>query len=155
MCRLYSQEVTPIHLEGEHFPILNHALRAQHRTFCFTKIMKAPIALLRSFGIRLVVYLDHILITASSPQRLSQDTTLTISLLTRLGFTINDAKSALTPCQRIEFLGMMIDSKAMTLCLPKSSLADIISRCRSLARKGTCTARQLAALIGSMGFVKR
>ena len=58
------------------------ALRAQHRTFCIHEIMKALIAILRSFGIRLVVYLGDIMKSAASPQRLSQDTTLTISLLT-------------------------------------------------------------------------
>ena len=123
--------------------------------FVFTKIMKPPIALLRTLGIRLIIYLDDIQISAASSQCLSQDTTLTVSLLTRLSFIINNTKSVLIPRQIMEFLGLIINSETMTLSLPITSLENIISRIRSLARKQTCTARQLAALIGSMVFANK
>ena len=42
--------------------------------FIFTKILKRPIAILRSFGIHQIVYLDDIQISATNPTLLSRDT---------------------------------------------------------------------------------
>ena len=65
----------------------------------FTKIMKPVVASLRSQGVRLIIYLDDILIIASSIETLNHHKTLAISLLESLGFQINYEKSNLTPSQ--------------------------------------------------------
>ena len=84
----------------------------------FTKIMKPVVASLRSQGVRLIIYLDDILIIASSIETLNRHKTLALSLLESLGFLINYEKSNLTPSQQIVFLGMLVDSASMQFILP-------------------------------------
>lgn len=63
----------------------------------FTKLLKVVVAHLRKKGIRLVIYLDDILIINEDPDKLKSDLDTTIFLLQSLGFLINWEKSVLTP----------------------------------------------------------
>jgi len=76
----------------------------------FTKLLKVPITLLRRLNIRLIIFLDNILLMAASIEQLFMNRDTLIFLLQHLGFVINAKKSVFLPSQRIEFLGMMIDS---------------------------------------------
>ena len=77
----------------------------------FTKLLKPVVAYLRTRNIRLLIYLDDILIIGSSVQILREHTALVIELLQNLGFIINYEKSLLTPTPVLEFLGFLINSK--------------------------------------------
>ena len=98
----------------------------------FTKIMKPVVASLRSQGVRLIIYLDDILIIASSIETLNRHKTLAVSLLESLGFLINYEKSNLTPSQQIVFLGMLVDSASMQFILPQQKAVQIQKECRLL-----------------------
>ena len=74
--------------------------------------MKPVVAYLRGLGIRLIIYLDDLLILNSSITGLLQDLKIIIDLLERLGFILNYKKSVTNPQQLLEWLGMLID------CLP-------------------------------------
>ena len=76
----------------------------------FTKILKPVVSLLRKQGIRLIIYLDDILLMAPTAEELTQHIPLTVSLLELLGFVINYTKSQLSPVQSIEFLGFIVNS---------------------------------------------
>ena len=82
-----------------------------------TKLLKIPISLLKKMNIRVIIYLDDMLILSHKirESHMSRDTV--IYLLQNLGFIVNIIKSILYPCQKIEFLGMEIDSIKMTLSL--------------------------------------
>ena len=84
----------------------------------FTKLMKPIIAWLRGQGVRMIIFLDDILVLAPTIETINQHARITISLLESLGFLINYKKSALVPTQRILFLGMLIDSTTMEFVLP-------------------------------------
>jgi len=84
----------------------------------FTKILKPSVEMLRSLGIRLVIYMDDMLLMASSKQTLTEHVQLSIYLLENLGFIINSRKSILCPSQEIEFLGMLLNSSTMEIKLP-------------------------------------
>ena len=123
--------------------------------FVFTKIMKRPVAILRGWGIRLLVYLDHMLIIAHEPKT-TLHTQLIIKILSQMGFIINQEKSILTPKQVIKkFIGFMVDTTNMTYRLPPSTLTTIKTKCKTLIRNPICTARQIAALLGLMTFQKQ
>ena len=78
----------------------------------FTKILKIPISSLRRLQIRVIIYLDDMILMSQTIELLiSMDTV--IFLLTHLGFVINPKKSMLNPVQKIEFLGLETDSVAM------------------------------------------
>ena len=77
----------------------------------FTRLLKPVAAFLRKRGVRLVIYLDNILIIGSSVEEIRQFTEM--SLLESLGFIINKEKSIFTPTQIITFLGFTINSITM------------------------------------------
>ena len=80
--------------------------------------MKPVIGLLCQLGIR-VIYLDDMLIMAETQEMAKCHAAMTVNLLESLGFTVNYQKSVLLPTTTIEFLGFLVDSKTLTLSLPK------------------------------------
>ncbi len=66
----------------------------------------------------------HWLILAQSELELLSHRTLILSHLERLGLRVNFAKSALSPCQRVSFLGTVLDSAHMRAVIaPERALA--------------------------------
>ncbi len=90
----------------------------------FTKCMDAALSPLRQMGIRILNYLDDWLILAQSEVELLSHRTLILSHLERLGLRVNFAKSALSPSQRVSFLGTVLDSAHMRAVIaPERALA--------------------------------
>ena len=75
----------------------------------FTKILKVPISLLRCLNIRVLIYLDDILLMSQSLERLLVARDTVIFLLQHVGFVINFKKSVMEPVQTIEYLGLVIN----------------------------------------------
>jgi RecG-like helicase len=80
--------------------------------------MKPVVAQLRKQGICLIIYLDNILIIAEAETLANQHAQTACNLLEALGFVINYQKSNLIPSKKMEFLGLLVDSQALTLALP-------------------------------------
>ena len=114
----------------------------------FTKLMKPVVAALRHQGIRLVIYLDDILIMAESQALALHHAASTLNLLEGLGFIVNYKKSQLVPCQKIEFLGFLIDSTSLTLQLPGEKLRRIRKTCQKLLGKTEISVRELSKFLG-------
>ncbi len=119
----------------------------------FTKLLRPVVAYLRQQGVRLVVYLDDILLMAETPELLQQHIQLTMSLLTDLGFILNLKKCVLTPCRRLEFLGFIVDSLTFSLYVPPDKIAKIKKECRHLLNKDKVSGRTLAHVIGLLTSV--
>ena len=96
---------------------------------------KPVVAWLRGQGIRLIIYLDDILIMASSVELVKQHKQITIRLLESLGFLINYDKSMLIPTQKIQFLGLLIDSTQMLFILPETKTTSIRKACQQLVNE--------------------
>ena len=88
----------------------------------FTKLMKPVIAWLRGQGVRMIIFLNDILVLAPTIDTLNQHARMAINLLESLGFLINYKKSTLVPTQRILFLGMLTDSSTMEFVLPTDKI---------------------------------
>ena len=116
----------------------------------FTKTLKPALALLWQKGMRLIAYIDDILLIAESKEMLINHLAGTVHLLENLGFIINQKKSVLTPAQSMEFLGLTVDSLAMELRLPLIKMKQIRTEARKLAQAKTTSARALARLLGMM-----
>ena len=116
----------------------------------FTKLMKPTVFLLRRIGIRLLIYLDDLLILNQNKVQLAKDAHSLIFLLQNLGLVINWGKSVLEPTQELEYLGMLINSNTMELSLPQTKLHDIQSRCKQMLAQDTTTVHKLAQLIGTL-----
>ena len=93
--------------------------------WAFTKVVKPVAAFLRSLGVRLIVYIDDILIKGKSPDEVRNHVEALITLLEGLGFIVNMEKSVLTPSQRIKFLGLQLDTSSMCLSLPGHKIRTI------------------------------
>jgi hypothetical protein len=59
----------------------------------FSKLMKPVVALFRRLGIRLLIYLDDIILLNQDQEALIRDMNSTVWLLQKLGFVINWEKS--------------------------------------------------------------
>jgi hypothetical protein len=119
----------------------------------FTMLMRAALAPLRSRGIRLVAYLDDILLLAASRElAVGQGQTL-VNHLHRLGFELKAEKCVLAPTQRVEFLGFDLDLSGLVISLPREKVRELrhdVARSLRSSREGKLTARQLASTLGRL-----
>lgn len=76
----------------------------------FTKLLKPIIGFLRQQGLRLVVYLDDILIIGHSREETQEAVKQVVGLLESLGFVIQEENSVREPSQSLEYIGLMIDT---------------------------------------------
>ena len=116
----------------------------------FTKIMKPVVSLLRRTGIRLIIYLDDILLMNASETGLQQDMHTAQYLLENLGFVINLEKSCFQPTQQLEFLGFLVNTRNMTLLLPDCKVSSIKTLCSTLLSQRDVSVRELSRLIGKL-----
>ena len=114
----------------------------------FTKLMKPAVALLRQQGIRLIIYLDDILIMAESSDLVLHQAASALNVLESLGFIVNYEKSHLVPTQEIEFLGLLVNSKNLTLILPGEKLRKIRKRYKQLLEISDLLIRELSKFLG-------
>jgi hypothetical protein len=83
----------------------------------FTKILKAVVSYLRRQGMRLIIYLDDILIINSTRERAMRYVGVVVDLLLQLGFLVNWEKSVPDPSQCIEYLGLDAKLNKAIICV--------------------------------------
>ena len=130
------------------FRVLPFGLASAPRVF--TKVLKPVIAFLRRIGVRLVIYLDDILLMNKHETGLAKDVVTVMELLKALGFVVNMAKSVLTPARALEYLGFQIDTIAMSLALPQGKVKAIQDKCQELVKLDQTSVRELSQLIGKL-----
>ena len=99
----------------------------------------------------IVVYLDDFLIVESSYERCVEGQLVLMSLLVRLGFQIS-WKKVTSVSQRVEFLGVVIDSTECTASLSKDKLSKLHKKLCEFDGKCRATKRQLQSLAGSLNW---
>lgn len=114
----------------------------------FTKLLKPVVAYLRQQGIRLIIYLDDILILNQSRESLEGQLVVVSNLLDSLGYIINKDKSHTIPTQEIEFLGLLIDSTSVSLKLPDAKQDAIMKWCKDALKKDSLSLREIASVLG-------
>ena len=133
----------------------------QFRTLCFglsiapwafTKLIKPIAAHLRSRGLRLIVYLDDILIINETKLGAEADFSIVKEVLERAGFVVNGEKSVDIADQTIEFLGTRINSVTQMLTLKESKLKHIRDLVDSASRSKVITLRSLAKILGNLSW---
>ena len=130
------------------FQCLPFGLSTAPRTF--TKVLKPVIALLRQRGLRVIIYLDDLLLLHSDPKELEKLFLEVCQLLTDLGFLIKKEKCSIAPVQSLVFLGALINSLTMTLAVPLTKLQELQCEAQALKKKKICTIKELSALLGRM-----
>ena len=108
-------------------------------------------AFLRSLGVRLIVYLNDILIINSSKEGAEADFRLVKQVLESCGFLVNVLKSVPSASQFIEFLGTVPDSRSMRLSLKTSKLIQIQELCKEAVDSKEISLRALSKILGNPG----
>ena len=116
----------------------------------FTNLLKVPVSVLRRLMIRVITYLDYLLILGNSMSEIFLARDSVIFLLQHLGFVINLKKCVLDPAQEIEFLGLIVNSQTMTLPLPAEKIGKIKDQCLRLYKASKVALLDLAKLIGTL-----
>ena len=116
----------------------------------FTKLLKPALAHLRSRGHTIMCYIDDCLLVSTDREHLQEGIQEALTLFDNLGLTINLEKSILTPVQAIEYLGVIIDSREMTVTLTPRKQEKIEELCQQLSKKSNMTIQELSALIGNL-----
>ena len=117
----------------------------------FTKTTRPIMTILRTMGLRVIIYIDDILVMANTESLAREHTAGLIFLLENLGFIINYPKSLLTPTQEIEFLGLMVNSVTMEIKMPGEKIKQIRLETKKLQETNTCMqALTLSRLLGKL-----
>ena len=131
------------------FRVLPNGLSSGPRLF--TRIMKTVLAFLRvHYGIIISSYIDDTILIGSSPMEVSKAVTITVSLLQKLGFTINFSKSVLEPAQCLEYLGFTISTRTLSASIPEPKADSLVDFCKDVLFSPKVRIRSLATLIGKM-----
>ena len=117
-------------------------------TKLFTKLLKVPMTILRKMNIKMIIYLDGMLLIGHSLDEIIMSRDTVIFLLQHLRFFINWKKSVLTPVQEIEFLGLTINSVTLELSLNKTKIQKVVSECQNLLNNPQTSILELTRLIG-------
>ncbi|KZS02517.1 Uncharacterized protein APZ42_000419 [Daphnia magna] len=124
---LSDQELLQFRWQGKIYQFNCLPFGLSSASWAFTKLLKPLVAFFRETGIRLVIYLDDILILGSSKESLTEDVGLVRSVLKTVGFIVNEEKSIYEPSQNIEFLGLIVDTITMSLSLYQSKVNSLIA----------------------------
>lgn len=117
----------------------------------FTKMMKPIVAACRSNGMRLIIYMDDLLLMAETEELCKSQLHWMLDLMNRLGLMVNWEKSELAPTRTIGFLGHQVDSASMTISLPSKRMKDLRSVITDLLSQETPTTRVASQVLGKMG----
>ena len=138
-------------LEGRtyHFKCLPFSLCTAPRVF--TKILKPCVEMLKSLGIRLVIYMDDMLLMASSKQTLMEHVQLTMYLLENLGFIINSKKSIFPiPRNRISGNAAEFHNHTDKIKLPGEKIKKIRQEAHRLLAIEQPSTQLLSQLLGKL-----
>jgi len=120
----------------------------------FTKVMRPVIAMFRKQGIRMVHYIDDILVLGRTKQECQRNILIVLKTLIKLGWTINWDKSKLVPSQTFEYLGLKVDSYNMKFKVPRDKLVsikkDIQMALNKVEQRELFTLREVARIIGKL-----
>ena len=107
---LHHQQFLRFRVEGQCYQLTCLPFSLSCAPWTFRKVMKPLMTLLRSWGIRIIVYIDDMLLMARTREEANQHEEVLVSLLEALGFIVDQEKSHLIPTQVVEFLGLSVDS---------------------------------------------
>ena len=113
-------------------------------------MLKLILQYLRNKNIRIVAYLDDLLIIAKTKKECLKNLQMTQKLLEKLGFIINFKKCQLIPNTECKFLGFIFDSKIFSLKLPIEKREKIYNLLMKMKYEKQCSIRQFSKLIGNL-----
>ena len=118
----------------------------------FTSLTKPILFLCCCKGLRIVIYLDDILVLVCSKWAGKRARLFLCSLLVHLGLHINFSKSDLCLSQSFTFLGLCWDTVHMSVSLPPDKLAEIQQLALGLLQTPHVTVHKVMSFLGKATF---
>ncbi|XP_026677382.1 uncharacterized protein LOC113466297 [Diaphorina citri] len=118
----------------------------------FASLSNWVASLLRSRGMRVVVYLDDFLLVNQDPRILEIQGKLAVSILGSLGWIVNLQKSSLSPAPVLQFLGIMWDPHLDRMWLPEDKQLTLGNILRTLLASKTWNLDSARSLLGYLSF---
>ena len=119
----------------------------------FSLVVTEALKLLHKKGISASVYIDDWLLWNKSYSTLTSNTSQTVDLLRKLGFTINLEKSQLIPTPTITYLGIVWSGTPHTLLPSNKSIENVISLAQESLQLPMLSRKRYQILLGSINFV--
>lgn len=117
----------------------------------FNRLMRGAITPMREMGIRLIFYLDDLLILGNSLEQAREHGRLVARHLQALGFILNASKTTVDyPSKTQIFLGFTILSETLSVKVPSEKVRKIGREAESMRNSETTTVLQLSRLLGAM-----
>lgn len=118
----------------------------------FSRITNWIAGMLRSRGVRIVVYLDDFLLANQDPVLLAEQARETIHFLRELGFVINVDKTSWVPTHMIEYLGIVWDSEKNVKLLSVEKVKRTRQQIRGIIQRRTWNWQEAKSVIGRLSF---
>ena len=122
--------------------------------FCFTKVTRPIVQYLRSQGVRVVFYLDDVLLLAQTRRGAQENRRRIVHLLGKLCFSLNHEKSDFVPRQSFSYLGLQWDTtfNAGSLARGQGGGDRLRSLAADLQDRRVVSARSLMTFLGEVTF---
>lgn len=150
----------PIHQDHRRF--LRFEFNHMHYQYCampfglssaprtFTKLVAVVAAQLRRVPVRLLCYLDDVLILSTSLQSADLDRAAVLQAFQQHGFTVNLEKSHLSPTTKLCHLGTLIDTRNCQVFLSQDRVESIVTLVRQVLAQKRASPLLLSQLGGKM-----
>ena len=123
--------------------------------FIFTKLMRVLIKYWRTYGIKIVCFLDDGLGGGKTSELTYNDSNFVRKSLMYAGFVINEEKSVWRPSQNITWLGVNLNSESGCFTISKSRVDSILQTIGQMIKDFPyTTARKIAELCGKIVSTK-
>lgn len=119
----------------------------------FTYLLRHPLSLLHQEGVQVLAYLDDWVTWAPSPTLVRRNVSLTLKLLTQLGFLVNNKKSHLEPTTELTWLGVRWFLEEGLWDVTLSLKTSICTAARRLLRSQSSTRREWESFVGKLTFL--
>ena len=118
----------------------------------FNRLSNAIVRMMARRGFHAVInYLDDFLIIGNTYAECQRGLVTLINLLHSLGFNVSWHK-IVSPSQRVTFLGIELDSSAMSIRLPADKLSRLNELISAFSQKVSASKHQLQSLAGTLNF---
>ena len=120
-----------------------------------TKVLRPVMAYLRAtWSILISIYIDDLILQASSAEKVFLHAQVTALLLMVLGWSLNWKKSDFVPKQQVIHLGFMFDTQTMTISCPADKVMRLQSLCRPAMSNGIISVHNAERMLGLMESVR-
>ena len=118
--------------------------------YIFTKVCRELVRHWRSFGIKIVVYLDDGIAAAEGRDRCAQISQFVKASIQESGFICNEKKSIWIPTQSMSWLGLVINTNNFTLKISQKRIDRVFTKINAINASPVASARQISSVRGSI-----